>query len=56
VSASEADLREVFVAWAAQDIHRVNLAADGTWFLLGALLMGLGVHGLCRRPRPDVPQ
>lgn len=47
VSASDANLREVFVAREAQDIHRVNLAADGTWFLLGALLMGPGVHGLC---------
>lgn len=47
VSASDADFRDVFVAWASQDIHRKNLAADGIWFLLGALPMGLGVHGLC---------
>lgn len=56
VSASGADLREVFVAWAAQDLHRVNLAADGTWFLLGSLLMGLGVHGLYQASHHVVPK
>ena len=56
VSASDADLREVFVAWASQDIHRTNLFADGVWFLLGALLMGLGVHGLCVNRSPDAKE
>lgn len=51
VAASGADLRTLFAAWAAQDIHRTNLFADGVWTLLGALLAGLGVHGWCLLPR-----
>ena len=46
-AAAQAGLRALFAAYAAQDIHRTNLFADGTWSLLGALLAGIGIHGLC---------
>ena len=36
----------LFVAEADQNIHRVNLFADGVWTLLSALLAALGLHGL----------
>ena len=41
------DLRDVFVAYAAQDIHRANALAEGLGVLAGALLTGIGVHGIC---------
>jgi hypothetical protein len=50
VAGSGAGMREVFVAEAAQNVHRVNLFADGVWALLGAILAGIGVHGLCVLP------
>jgi hypothetical protein len=36
----------LFIAEAKQNIHRINLLADGVWTLLSALLAGLGIHGL----------
>ncbi|WP_017297319.1 hypothetical protein [Nodosilinea nodulosa] len=39
-------LEAIFVAHASQNIHRINLFADGTWTLLSALLAAVGIHGL----------
>ncbi len=44
---SDADLRALFVAEAQQNLHRLNLFADGVWALLSALLVAVGLHGLC---------
>ena len=44
---ANASLRAIIVAEAAQNAHRLNLFAEGTGMLLGALLAGLGIHGLC---------
>ena len=49
--AQNADLRRLFIVWAQEDLHRINVFAEGVGFLLGALLAGLGVHGLCVMPR-----
>jgi hypothetical protein len=48
VANSSADLRTVFIAESDQNIHRVNLFADGVWTLLSALLMAVGLHGISR--------
>jgi len=48
--ASEAALREVYIADAVQDMHRINLFADVVWALQGVILGGLGVCGLCLLP------
>jgi hypothetical protein len=48
VANSSADLRAVFIAESNQNIHRVNLFADGVWTLLSALLMAVGLHGVSR--------
>ncbi len=42
-----ADLRALQAASARDMIYRVNCLADGLGVMLGALLFGLGVHGLC---------
>ena len=47
VAASSSDLRAVYVAEAHQNIHRINLFADGVWTLLSAILSAIGLHGIC---------
>ena len=44
------DMRNLFIAHSGQNIHRINLFADGVWALLGAILAGIGLHGLCTIP------
>jgi hypothetical protein len=46
-AASSGDLREIVIAQGYDSIYRTNCFADGVGLLLGALLFGLGVHGLC---------
>jgi len=46
LTASGAPLRELFIAEARQNAHRMNVFAEGVWGLLGALLAGLGLHAL----------
>ena len=53
--AQNADLRRLFIVDAQEDMHRINAFAEGVGFMLGALLAGLGVHGLCVRPRRAQP-
>lgn len=48
--------QEVTVTNAYQMTYRVNCFADGVGVLLGAILLAIGVHGLCLlspRPEPD---
>jgi hypothetical protein len=47
VSRGSGDMRALFIAEAQQNIHRVNLFADGVWLLLGAVLVAIGLVGLC---------
>jgi hypothetical protein len=46
VAQTERNLSVLFVAEAQQNIHRINLFADGVWCLLSALLTAIGLHGL----------
>ena len=41
-------LEALFVAEAQQNVHRINLMADGIWTLLSAILAAIGLHGICR--------
>jgi hypothetical protein len=52
LAGTNADMRALFIAYSAQNIHRINLFADGVWALLGAILAGIGLHGLCTM-RPE---
>ena len=47
VAASHPSMQALFAAYAQQNIHRINLFADGVWTLLSAIIAAIGVHGLC---------
>jgi hypothetical protein len=51
VSQGGSSLEVLFVAEAQQNIHRINLFADGVWTLLSAILAAIGLHGICIIPR-----
>jgi hypothetical protein len=36
----------ILLADARQNMHRINVFADGTWTLLCAIIAAIGVHGL----------
>ncbi len=46
VAQSSPSLEKLFAAEAAQNIHRINLFAEGVWALLSAILASIGLHGL----------
>lgn len=41
-----AEMTTLFATEAAQNIHRINLFADGVWTLLSAILAAIGLHGM----------
>lgn len=45
--AAGADLRTLYIAGTLDHVYRINAFADGVGVMLGALLTGLGIHGLC---------
>jgi len=47
VAQANAGLETLFVAEARQNIHRINLFAEGVWFLLSAIIASIGLHGMC---------
>lgn len=51
LSGANADFKTLFVAESVQNIHRINLFAEGVWSLLGAVLVGIGLHGICCMPK-----
>ena len=51
VIANSSDISVLFVAEAQQNIHRINLFADGVWTLLSDILAAIGIHGLCISPK-----
>ena len=44
---SGAAQRDLFIAAEMDRIYRINCFADGVGALLGLLLAGIGVHGMC---------
>lgn len=47
---ASSSLEKLFVAEAQQNIHRINLFADGVWTLLSAILAAIGLHGIANLP------
>lgn len=46
-SRPRAELRDLFIAAETDQVYRTNCFADGIGTLLGLVLTGTGVHGLC---------
>lgn len=46
VAQSSSSLEKLFVAEAAQNVHRINLFAEGVWALLSGILASIGLHGV----------
>ncbi len=49
-AAASGDARSLAVAQYLDSVYRVNAFADGVGVMLGAILFGIGVHGLCLLP------
>lgn len=49
--ARNADMKALFIAESRQNIHRINVFADGTWAMLSALIAVIGLHGLAMLKR-----
>jgi hypothetical protein len=47
VSQNSPELTTLFVAQTKQQIHRINLFAEGVWTMQSAILSSIGVHGIC---------
>lgn len=44
---SSASMNVLFATEAQQNIHRINVFAEGVWFLQSAMVAAIGIHGLC---------
>ena len=51
ISQNSPTMEILFVAEAQQNIHRINLFAEGVWTLQSAILTAIGLHGICTAPR-----
>jgi hypothetical protein len=51
---AKSSLEVLFVAEAQQNIHRINLFADGVWTLLSAILTAIGLHGISAISKPRI--
>jgi hypothetical protein len=51
VSTPAPKLEDLFVAEAAQNIHRINCFAEGVGVLLGGVMTAIGLHGLATLPK-----
>ncbi len=46
---SKANQRELFIAAHRENIHRLNVAAEGVWIGLGLITTGIGLIGIINR-------
>jgi uncharacterized membrane protein YedE/YeeE len=44
------DWRDLAIAEAAENRHRINCFAEGVGVLLGGTIFAIGIHGLCLLP------
>lgn len=50
VQEQSADLSTLFARATQQNIHRINLFAEGVWFLLSTMIAAIGLHGMATIP------
>jgi hypothetical protein len=43
-------MRDLSIAQAAENRHRINCFAEGVGVLLGGVIAAIGIHGLCTLP------
>ncbi len=49
-------LRDLAIAEAAENRHRINCFAEGVGALLGGIILSVGIHGICTvSTQPDRP-
>jgi hypothetical protein len=46
IAKNSPDLATLFTAEAEQNIHRINLFAEGVWTLQSAVVSAIGLHGI----------
>jgi len=46
IAKNSPDLATLFAAEAQQNIHRINLFAEGVWTLQSAIFAAIGLHGI----------
>jgi hypothetical protein len=51
LATSGAAERELAIAQAAENRHRINCFAEGIGVLMGGIILSIGVHGLCTLPK-----
>ena len=49
---SNSTLRDLAIAEAAENRHRINCFAEGIGVLLGGVIFSIGVHGICTLLEP----
>ena len=47
IAQNSPDLTALFAAEALQNIHRINVFAEGVWALQSAIFAAIGLHGIC---------
>lgn len=50
VKSPSSTVRDLFMAEAAQNRHRINCFAEGVEALLGGAIVAIGIHGMCTQP------
>jgi hypothetical protein len=50
LAASGASERDLSIAQAAENRHRLNCFAEGVGVLLGGVIAAIGIHGICTLP------
>lgn len=51
LAASGAVERDLAIAQAAENRHRLNCFAEGVGVLLGGIIFAIGIHGICTLPQ-----